>query len=408
MFYRGIRVLDPVVNRDAVVCAELCNGVWREVREEDCPPTAEDGSGLILAPGLWDVHVHFRDPGNPDAETTESGLAAAEAGGFRHVVTMPNTTPACDNAAQVASQRGNDVVELMPSACITQGRSGSDAVDFSALAAAGAVAFTDDGSYVSSDLAMREAMVFAAAAGLPVMDHAVVPEIAGGGVIRQCDLAQRAGLKMFPDEAEVSAAKRDISLCEETGVRLDIQHVSSAMTVQLIREAKRRGVQVTGEATPHHLALCTDDITEDDAMRFKMNPPLGTKADMLEIRRGVLDGTLSLFATDHAPHTALTKQKGFASAPFGIIGLETALGVTWRVMVEECGMSALDFIRRWTQGPAELLGRRCGSVFGGRPNDYVLIDTRGPFRVEADDFKSRSRNCPFAGWNLPVRAIGVL
>lgn len=405
MFYKGIRVLDPACDRDATVCAELCDGVWREVYSSDCPNSALNGSGLILAPGLWDVHVHFRDPGNPAAETTETGLAAAEAGGFRHVVTMPNTSPACDNAELIARQKGNEVVELLPSSCITQGRSGRSAIDFESVLSAGAAAFTDDGSYVESDEIMRAAMRFAAAAGIPVMDHAVVPTIAGSGVIRECEAARRFGLAVFPDEAETKAVERDIALCEETGARLDIQHISSARTVQLLREARLRGVNVTGEATPHHLALCTADIVEDDAAHFKMNPPLGTNSDMMEIRRGVLDGTLRLFATDHAPHTAESKAKGFSAAPFGIIGLETALGVTWRIMVDECAMKPLEFIRRWTQGPAELLGRSLGSVFGARKNDYVLIDTRGPFKVDASSFKSLSRNCPFADWQLPVRAL---
>lgn len=400
MVFDGIRLLDPAAGRDERLCAEYRQGQWQEVARPASSAEVVSGEGLILAPGLWDVHVHFRDPGNPAAETTESGLEAAFNGGFHHVVTMPNTMPACDNPALIAAQRGNELVELLPSACITKARAGKEAADFQALAEAGAAAFTDDGSYVNSDEIMFEAMRFAAAHNLPVMDHAVCPEFAIGAVVRDCALSRKLQLGVFPDAAEVEAVKRDIELCERTGVRLDIQHVSSAQTVALIREARKRGVKVTGEATPHHLALCTDDICEDDASRFKMNPPLGTREDMLEIRKGVLDGTLSLFATDHAPHTEESKSRGFAAAPFGIIGMESALGVTWKVMVEECAMPPLEFIRRWTQGPAELLGRKLSSVFdSGRG---ILIDTRGPFKIEVGSFKSKSRNCPFDGWSVPV------
>ena len=402
---RNVRLVDPVSGRDEVTDFVVRDGVIQ-------PPGANftglelwNGEGCVVAPGLWDVHVHFRDPGNPAAETTQTGAAAAAAGGFTHVVTMPNTSPACDNAEQIRAQLDSSLpVRILPSGCVTKGRAGGELAALASLSETGASSFTDDGNMVVSDELMFRTMAFAQSVGKPVMDHAVVPSIAQGGVIRDCPLARENGWRIFPPEAEVEAAKRDIRLCEQTGCRTDIQHISCGETVRLIREARARGVPVTGEATPHHLSIAVEDVPGDDAC-YKMNPPLGTRGDVAAIRQGVLDGTLSLFATDHAPHTAESKAAGFARAPFGIIGLETALGVTWRVMVDEMRMPPLDFFNRWVVGPANLLGVAPTRLDAGNAADFVLIDTRSSWTVDPSRFRSKSRNQPYTGWKLPVRPL---
>ena len=295
----------------------------------------------LAYPGFVDVHVHVRDPGMPGAETTASGLEAARLGGFAAVVTMPNTTPACDSPEMIAYQlrearrafderRGTrdegGMPVLLPSACITKGRAGREVADLEALAEAGAAFFTDDGSYVADDRVMEEAMRRAAKLGICVCDHAMDPKELGGGVIRDCALARAHGLPVIPVSTETAAIRRDISICRVTGCRLHIQHISTAEGVSLVRDAQREGLPVTAEATPHHLLLCCEEIPSDDA-NYKMAPPLGNREDRAELRRAVRDGVL-MFATDHAPHPAETKSAGFASSANGIIGLETAIPIT--------------------------------------------------------------------------------
>ena len=401
----NVRLLDPATGRD-----ELTDLVIRDGTIHPCgAPAADlrriDASGLIAAPGFWDVHVHFRDPGNSFAETRRTGAEAAAAGGFTHVVTMPNTFPAGDSPAWLREQIDDILpVKILPSACITCGRQGKEVADLERLARCGASSFTDDGAMVADDHVMRAAMRRARTLNKAVMDHAVVPELAKTGVIRDCPVARRFSLPVFPPEAETEAVARDIRLCRETGCATHIQHISCAGSVTAIRAARAEGLPVTGEASPHHLALAAEDIPLDDG-NYRMNPPLGTREDVRAIRDGVRDGTLTLFATDHAPHASETKSKGFLKAPFGVIGLETAIGVTWKVMVEEEHMPLLDWVSRWTVGPAALLGCPAPALAPGARADLVLIDPRTPWRVEPEAFKSLSRNTPFAGWTLPARPV---
>jgi len=349
---------------------------------------------LVVPGGLRDVHVHFRDPGVPEAETRATGAQAAAAGGFTCVTTMPNTTPAGDSAGWLREQieDASLPVRIAPSACITKGRLGREVADLEGLAAAGAVAFTDDGSFVEDARVMEEAMRRAAKLGKPVMQHAVVPSLLAGGVMRDCAVARRFGMPVMPPEAETEAVRRDIAICRVTGCALHVQHISCAGTVELIRAARREGLPVTGEATPHHLLLTCDDIPADDA-NWKMAPPLGSREDVAAIRAGVKDGTLGLFATDHAPHPAAKKQGGFRVAANGIVGLETAAAVTWQAMVVEEGMAPADWIARWTTGPAALLGETPASA----EDNIAVIDLHADRQVDPAAFRTRSRNQPFAG-----------
>ena len=337
-------------------------------------------SDVLEFPGFVDVHVHFRDPGVPAAETTATGLAAARRGGFAAVVTMPNTTPACDSVAVMDYQRqaadavrrgcaAGDWPLLFTSACLTKGRLGQEVADLEALAAGGAAFFTDDGSYVVETTVMEEAMRRAAALGRVVSQHALAPGL-----------------------SEADCIRRDLSLCRETGCRLHVQHISTADGVALVRDAQREGLPVTAEATPHHVLLCRDDIAGNDG-NFKMAPPLATREDRAEVRRGVKDGAL-MFATDHAPHPAAQKNCGYAKAANGILGLETAIPITYQVMVEEGGMPVEKWAAAWWKLPRAILPSALAAQLEGRTTRVAVGEARA---VDPDAFASRSRNCPYRG-----------
>lgn len=360
---------------------------------------------LVVPGGLRDVHVHFRDPGTPEAETRVTGARAAAAGGFTCVTTMPNTTPAGDSVEWLREQieDASLPVKILPSACISKGRLGREVADLEMLAAAGAAAFTDDGSFVDDASVMEAAMVRAAKLGKCVMQHAVVPELLGKGVMRDCPVARQFDLPVMPPSAEIEAVRRDIALCRTTGCALHIQHISCGETVELIRAAQKEGLPVTGEATPHHLLLACEDIPADDA-NWKMAPPLGTREDVKALRAGVIDGTLSIFATDHAPHPLSKKMGGFRTSANGIVGLETAVGASWQAMVVEAGMSEEDWVARWTTGPARLLGVE---PLDPKQN-FTIIDRQANVSVDPSTFQAKSANQPytarrFAAW--PVLTV---
>jgi dihydroorotase len=362
-----------------------------------------DARGLTAVPGFIDLHVHFREPGNLRAETVYSGMRAAAAGGFATVVVMPNTQPPRDTPERVLEAVDMAVriggVEMLPSGCLTRGRKGVEPADWAGMVQAGAAALSDDGTTVVDDALMERAMAAAAAMGVPVMDHALDPRLAGAGVMYDGDACRRLGFVGMPREAEVRMVKRDIRLAEKTRCRMHVQHISVAESVDCIREARRRGVSVTAEVTPHHLALCDADV-DGDAARFKMNPPLGSKADRDALREGVVNGTIGMLATDHAPHRAADKASGFVNAPFGVIGMETAIGVTHTLLVASGRMPLSEWVRRWTAGPAGVLGRAAPTLGHGAPANVVLLDLGTPWTVDANRFQSLSRNTPFEGWKL--------
>jgi dihydroorotase len=400
------RVIDPAARRNEVADLFIADG-----RLQPVPATLPHGTrridarGLVATPGFLDLHVHFRDPGAVTAETLASGSQAAAAGGFTQVVTMPNTSPPCDRPELVQRQLNPALsVRVLPAACVTTGRQGRVVADLEALAAAGAVAFTDDGAMVSDPSLMTGALRRARKLGRIVMDHAVLPALAANGVIRNCTAAHRYHLPVFPPEAEIAAVEQDIRLCRETGARIHIQHVSCAGSVAAIRAARRDGLPVSGEASPHHLAIATEDIDADNG-NFRMNPPLGSREDLRALREAVLDGTLAAFATDHAPHAPETKARGFLQASSGVIGLETAAAVTYALMVGVEGMTLTDWVAHWTTGPAAILGLPPPTLAEGCPVSLALFDVRTPWRVNPAQFRSLARNCPFAGWTLHGRAM---
>ena len=288
---------------------------------------------------------------------------------------------------------------LFRSACITKGRLGREVADLEALAEAGAAFFTDDGSYVADDKVMEEAMRRAAALGMCVCEHAMDPKEQGDGVIRDCDLARTMHLPVIPVSAETTAIRRDLSICRVTGCRLHIQHISTAEGVSLVRDAQKEGLPVTAEATPHHLLLSCDDLADDDA-NFKMAPPLGNREDRSEIRKAVKDGVL-MFATDHAPHPASGKSGGFAKGANGIIGLETAIPITYAVMVEEEGMSVVDWAKAWHEMPVALVSKSALETRGtdlSRTKTVVTVGERRTFDLAGS--VSLSRKCPYGGMSF--------
>lgn len=412
IYIRGGRLIDPSTNTNEVKDLFIKDGVIAETPSA-VPPGAEviDANGLVVVPGLIDVHVHLREPGGEDAETIETGSRAAARGGFTTIVAMPNTKPPLDTPERVAQvkKRGEEIglVRVIPSACITAGRDGRDVADLKALASAGAGVFTDDGCTVPSDETMKRAMTLAAALNLTIMDHAQDREMEKNGVMHEGEFSKHWKLPGIPSEAEIKIIRRDIDLARRTGCAVHIQHVSTKEGVDLICEARKRGLRVSGELTPHHLALTDADVKADDA-NFKMNPPLRSTADREALVRGIVDGSLQAFATDHAPHTAAAKARGFLQAPFGIVGLENAVGVTFTELVTTGLMDLGTWIHRWTAGPARLLGLPDPGLKPGAPASIALLDLNSKWTVRAQTFASKSRNTPFEGRELTGRAVRTI
>ncbi len=404
------RVVDPATGRDETADVFVTDG-----RVQDRPPSLPPGTRVIdahnrvVVPGFIDLHVHLREPGNEASETVLTGCRAAARGGFTTIVAMPNTKPPLDSPAELRQldQRaiGAAAVRVLAAPCITRGRAGIEVADLEALAEAGAVAFTDDGATVPDADVMAAAMRRSALLNRLVMDHALDAGLAGQGVMHEGEWSRHFGLPGIPAAAEHLIVARNIRLAEQTGCAVHIQHVSIAESVRLIREARRRSVPVSAEVTPHHLALTDSDVRPDDPRRFKMSPPLGSLADCLALREAVADGTIEAFATDHAPHTAESKARGFLAAPFGVIGLETAVGVTYTTLVLHGLMPLLDWVARWTTGPARLLGRAAPTLAPGAVADITVLDVDNEWSVAPAGFASKSRNTPFDGWLLQGRAV---
>jgi dihydroorotase len=413
---RGGRVVDPSQKMDAVVDVLLADGVVARVGERlDAPEGAEtiDASGLVVTPGLIDVHVHLREPGQEHKETIQSGARAAAAGGFTSVVCMPNTDPPIDSPATVgyvmaAGLRAGGA-RVFPTGCITVGQAGEQLTEFGELVDAGAVAVTDDGRPVSGAGMLRMALEYALAFGIPVAVHEEELTLSRGGSMNEGIIATRLGLTGIPNEAEDVMIARDLMLAELTGGRLHVQHVSTRRGVQLIREARSRGVRVTAEGTPHHFTL-TDAAVEAYRTDAKMNPPLRSEADRDAVRQGVSDGTLDVIATDHAPHHYDEKEQAFEDAPNGIVGLETSLGLSYTELVATGLLDLSSMVDRMSWAPAKSMGLegKIGSLAEGRLADVTLIDTRLEWTVDAKKFISLSRNTPFGGRQLRCRAVRTI
>ena len=366
-----------------------------------------DATGLIVAPGFVDLHVHFREPGFEYKETIATGTAAAAAGGFTTVCCMPNTKPVNDTSVVTgvirARAREAGLVAVCPIGAITKGVLGKALTDFHELQSAGCVAVSDDGRPVMDDQVMRQAMQRAQALGLPVVDHCEDVTLAGCGCMAEGPVARALGVRGIPPEAESRMVERDLILAKDTGCHVHIAHISTAQAVLRVRRAKAEGVRVTAEACPHHFLL-TDEAVQEWGTLAKMNPPLRRPDDVQAVRDGLCDGTIDAIATDHAPHAEYEKQWGMNRAPFGIVGLETALGLTFR-LVEEGVLSVESAIEKLTSAPARLFGLSKGTLAVGAEADVVMIDHRREWTVDPEQFLSKGRNTPFAGWRLRGQVV---
>ena len=367
-------------------------------------------NGLVVAPGLIDMHVHLRQPGNTDAETIRTGTMAAAAGGFTSIVAMPNTSPCADNAATIqyikefAAREG--VVKVLPSGALSVGRKGEEMSPVGSLKAAGVVALTDDGTCIQDNELMRHVVEYAGNFGLPILEHCEDKFLAGDGVMHEGYWSVLLGMKAMPSAAEEVVVARDIVLSRLANWKIHIQHVSSRNSVRMIREAQADGVRISAEATPHHIALTDVEVKKFDT-NYKMNPPLRAEEDRMALIEGLQDGTIAAIATDHAPHTQTAKLVEFDHAPFGIIGLETAVPVTLTELYHKNYLSLSQIISKFTVGPATILGINAGTLSVGAPADITVIDPDCDYLIDANDFYSKSRNTPFNGYEAKGRTVAT-
>lgn len=362
-----------------------------------------DAHHHFLSPGLVDVHVHLRDPGLTAKETIETGTLAAAHGGFTTIGAMPNVDPVPDTparvAAMVARNRARAHVHVAQYASITTGRAGDQLVDFAGVRDAGAFAVSNDGSGVQTAETMYQAMCGAARAGLPLAAHVEDDSLTHHGVMNAGPVADKLGLPGIPNVAESAQLARDLMLAEASGVHYHVCHVSTAQSVRLIRDAKRAGIHVTCEVSPHHLLLTDADITQNDPM-LKMNPPLRSPRDRAALLVGLLDGTIDMIATDHAPHTAEQKQGSMATAAFGITGLETAFALLYTQLVQSRILTLGQLVKLMSTRPAQLFGLNAGELKVGAPADLALFDLAHPYTIDAQRMVSKGRNSPFIGWHV--------
>ncbi len=409
----GGRVIDPSRDFDQIADVLLADGKIESVGSGLIGPEGiqtVDVAGRVVAPGLVDVHVHLREPGREDAETVATGARAAAAGGFTAICAMPNTDPVTDNQAAVGfivkQGAAARAARVYPIGAISLGQKGEHLAEFGELVQAGAVAVSDDGHPVVSSHLMRTALEYAQTFDVPVVDHCEDPTLAHGGAMHEGVVSTQLGLKGIPSAAEAIMVARDILLAELTGGHVHICHVSARQSVDLIRQGKDRGVNVTAEATPHHFALTHDACANYDT-NTKMNPPLRELADVEAIRVGLEDGTIDAIATDHAPHHYETKDRDFDEAPFGVVGLETALGLGISELVTPGLLTLPQLIRRMSTDPARIFHLPGGTLQPGMPADLCIFDPEARWVVEPDRFYSKSRNTPFAGRWLQGRVEGT-
>jgi dihydroorotase len=370
-----------------------------------------DAGGAVIAPGLVDLHVHLREPGQANKETIATGTRAAAAGGFTSIACMPNTDPVVDTPAWVEWVRHHSEAagycRVLPIAAVTMGQRGEQLAPLDALAQAGAVAFSDDGHPIVSAAVMRHALEYARPTGLPIICHEEDASLKGDGVMHEGFTATRLGLRGIPGAAESVLCRRDADLSELTGGRVHLAHLSASASFDALRDAKRRGLAVTGETCPHYWVL-TDEAVGDYDTHAKMNPPLRSEADRDACIAAIVDGTIDCFSTDHAPHTADEKARPFTDAPFGIVGLETALALTLTHLVAPGHLTLARALERWTEAPRRAFRLPEVSLAPGSPADLVVFDPVAEWTVDPDAFFSKGRNTPFAGWRLRGRVLATM
>jgi dihydroorotase len=418
LLIQGGRIIDPSQGLDEVGSLLIAEGkiLWRG-REKMTPPATDyevlPAPGLVVCPGFIDQHCHLREPGFEEKETIATGSRAAARGGFTTVCCMPNTNPPLDSAAAILFVRTKatteGVVSVLPIGCISKGRQGEVLAPLADLALAGAVGFSDDGSPVLSSELMRQALEYSRVLGLPIIDHCEDTNLSAGGVLNEGRISIKLGLRGIPAAAEETMVARDLALAKETGGRLHIAHVSTAGSVELIRRAKEEGIRVTAEVTPHHLTL-TEEMVIRHGAQAKVNPPLRTKKDIQALIQGLQGDVINVIATDHAPHTVADRRLDLVQAPFGISGLETALG-SLMSLVHEGEITLLKLISKLTWEPAKIIGDRygkLGTLVPGASADITIFDPNKEWLVDTSTFASKGRNTPLAGAVLKGKVMATI
>ena len=413
---KNAHIIDPASGIDSVLDMLIVNGVIEKIAPKIRPasPASEyDLNERIAAPGFIDMHVHLREPGFEYKETVESGCRAAAAGGFTSVCCMPNTDPAIDDASvvrfirQAAARVDGGLVDVYCVGAVTKGRAGKELSPMLELAQAGAVAFSDDGSPVESAEMMRRALDYASMTGKPVIQHAEETALTRGGVMNEGIVSTSLGLPPMPDAAEEIMVARDIRLAECARAQYHVAHISTAGSVDLVRSAKRKGLAVSCEVTPHHFCLTEDAVRSYDT-NTKMNPPLRTREDVEAILEALRDGTIDVIATDHAPHSFDEKQVEYVYAPFGIVGLETAVGLAITRLVDRKIVSLAELIEKLSVNPRRILHLPPVRVAEGERASLTVLDPALEWVVDAASFKSKSKNSPFDKWKLKGKPLGIL
>ena len=406
----GGKVVDPFLGIEEVMDIGVKNG------EIVAPETLKDAqkidvSGKIIAPGFIDLHVHLRQPGNSAAETIATGTMAAAAGGFTAIVAMPNTTPAADTAAAIeylnyhAADKG--VVKVYPCGCMTKGIAGKEMAPVGSLKNAGVVALSDDGKGIQNHELMKHIVEYARTLKLPVLDHCENENLKSDGVMHEGVWSTLLGMRGIPSASEELMVARNIIFARTIDWKIHLQHVSSRGSVEQVRAARKNNIQISAEATPHHIAL-TDECIKKFDTNYKMNPPLRSEDDRQALLEGLADGTITVIATDHAPHTPTAKLVEFDYAPFGIIGLETAIPVCLKELYHSGLLSISDFVSKFTKGPADVLGFEDRALTPGNAADITIIDTEIEHTVDADKMRSKSRNTPFDGMSFKGKAAATI
>ncbi len=422
LLIRNGKIIDPYNNQEKIADILINDGkivdVGTGIGNIESMSRVVDATGKLVAPGLIDMHVHLREPGQEDKETIATGTRAAAAGGFTTIACMPNTSPVIDNKSMVefilAKSKQDGVIRVLPIGAISKELKGEELAETGQMIKAGAVAVSDDGHSIQSTVLMKRAFEYTRQFNIPIISHCEDNTLAAGGCMHEGYYSTILGLAGIPSAAEEVMVARDIILAEAAGARLHIAHVSSKKSVELVRQAKKRGANVTCEVTPHHFTLTDSAVcgiidTPFSLLQFdtntKMNPPLMTKEDVEAIRQGLSDGTIDVIATDHAPHTRTEKEQEYNRAPFGIIGLETSLGLVLTELVDNGVLTLSDALSKMTINPARILGLETSGIVPESRADITIIDPEMEWVVDVNTFASKARNCPFHGWKLKGRAV---